>query len=84
MSGKTKKKIKSLRQIIESFTAVCVRRNHGRIDEVAQMPNLIEVQRNPTSSSSRRISLWRSMQGEEVFLLFQSDFSDRAEIDSFL
>ncbi len=72
---------------IESFTGrKRVRRSYGRIDEVAQMPNLIEIQR-----SSYALFLQegvkandREIRGlEEVFTsVFPiKDFSDRAEID---
>ena len=72
---------------IESFTGrKKVRRNFGKIEEVAQMPNLIEVQRQ-----SYELFLQadipveeRLMQGlEEVFAtVFPiKDFADKAEID---
>ena len=72
---------------IESFTGrKRVRRSFGKIDEVAQMPNLIEVQRQ-----SYELFLQadinaddRIMQGlEEVFAtVFPiKDFADKAEID---
>ena len=72
---------------VESFTGrKRIRRSFGRIEEVAQMPNLIEVQRNSyeaflqmeTPADDRKI------QGlEEVFssVFPIKDFSDRAEID---
>ena len=72
---------------IESFTGrKRVRRNFGKIDEVAQMPNLIEVQRR-----SYELFLQdgipaddRKMQGlqEVLSTVFPiKDFSDKAEID---
>ncbi len=72
---------------IESFTGrKRVRRNFGRIREVAQMPNLIEVQRNSYEQFLQmNVSAEdRLMQGlEEVFssVFPIKDFSDRAEID---
>jgi len=72
---------------IESFTGrKKVRRSYGRIDEVSQMPNLIEIQRR-----SYALFLQEGVQAgdreikglEEVFTsVFPiKDFSDRAEID---
>ncbi len=72
---------------IESFTGrKRVRRSFGRIEEIAQMPNLIEIQRNSYEQFlQQEISLEdRKMQGlEEVFssVFPIKDFSDRAEID---
>ncbi len=72
---------------IESFTGkMRVRRNHGRIVEIAQMPNLIEVQRNSYEQFQQKDipADERLMQGlEEVFssVFPIKDFSDRAEID---
>jgi DNA-directed RNA polymerase subunit beta len=72
---------------VESFTGrKRVRRNFGRIEEVAQMPNLIEVQRN---SYEQFLQMeipegGRKIQGlEEVFssVFPIKDFSDKAEID---
>jgi DNA-directed RNA polymerase subunit beta len=72
---------------IESFTGrKRVRRNFGKIDEIAQMPNLIEIQRRSyelfLQAAIRAED--RSLQGlEEVFAtVFPiKDFSDKAEID---
>ena len=72
---------------ISSFTGrKRIRRNFGRIREVAQMPNLIEVQRN-----SYELFLQKDIRAEDRELrglqeVFSSvfpikDFSDRAEID---
>ncbi|MBP7906072.1 MAG: DNA-directed RNA polymerase subunit beta, partial [Alphaproteobacteria bacterium] len=72
---------------ISSFTGrKRIRRNFGRIREVAQMPNLIEVQRN-----SYELFLQKDVRAEDRALrglqeVFSSvfpikDFSDRAEID---
>jgi DNA-directed RNA polymerase subunit beta len=72
---------------IESFTGrKRVRRNFGKIDEIAQMPNLIEIQRRSyelfLQAAIRAED--RTLQGlEEVFAtVFPiKDFSDKAEID---
>ncbi len=91
MSAKTAKKT-TIKQIpaannIESFTGrKRIRRSFGKIDEVAQMPNLIEVQRD---SYEKFLQMGitaddRNLQGlEEVFssVFPIKDFSDRAEID---
>ena len=72
---------------IESFTGrKKVRRNFGKIEEVAQMPNLIEVQRQSYEQFLQAdIPVGdRVLQGlEEVFAtVFPiKDFSDKAEID---
>jgi DNA-directed RNA polymerase subunit beta len=72
---------------VESFTGKKrIRRNFGRIEEVAQMPNLIEVQRNSYEQFLQMeiAATDRNLQGlEEVFAsVFPiKDFSDRAEID---
>ncbi len=72
---------------IESFTGrKKVRRNFGKIEEVAQMPNLIEVQRQSYELFLQAgiSSEDRTMQGlEEVFAtVFPiKDFADKAEID---
>ena len=72
---------------IESFTGrKRVRRNFGRIDEVAQMPNLIEMQyesyarfqQKDISADERDISGLQEVLAS-VFPI--KDFSDRAEID---
>jgi len=72
---------------IESFTGrKRVRRNYGRIDEVAAMPNLIEIQRRSYELFLQEYIAApdREIQGlEEVFssVFPIKDFSDRAEID---
>ena len=72
---------------IESFTGKKrVRRSYGRINEVAQMPNLIEVQRNSYEQFLQAYSAAtdRTLQGlEEVFAsVFPiKDFGERAEFD---
>ena len=72
---------------IESFTGrKRVRRNYGRINEVAEMPNLIEVQRQSYEQFLQAdiAAEERKMQGlEEVFsTVFPiKDFADKAEID---
>jgi DNA-directed RNA polymerase subunit beta len=72
---------------VESFTGrKRIRRNFGRIEEVAQMPNLIEVQRNSYEQFLQMNipATDRASQGlEEVFssVFPIKDFSDRAEID---
>ncbi len=63
-----------------------IRRNYGRINEVAKMPNLIEVQRQSYEAFLQADipASDRPMQGlEEVFsTVFPiKDFSDKAEID---
>ncbi len=85
-SAKTTKNILSSNSV-ESFTGrKRVRRNFGQIEEVAQMPNLIEVQRNSYEHFLQMdvAAAERNLQGlEEVFAsVFPiKDFSDRAEID---
>ncbi|MCB1651454.1 MAG: DNA-directed RNA polymerase subunit beta [Alphaproteobacteria bacterium] len=72
---------------IESFTGrKRVRRNYGRIEEVAEMPNLIEVQRRSYELflQAETPAEDRNLQGlEEVFsTVFPiKDFADKAEID---
>ncbi len=72
---------------IDSFTGrKRVRRSFGKILEVAQMPNLIEVQRNSYEQFLQMAihADERKLQGlEEVFssVFPIKDFSDRAEID---
>ncbi|GJL86250.1 MAG: DNA-directed RNA polymerase subunit beta [Micavibrio sp.] len=72
---------------IESFTGrKRVRRSFGKIEEVAQMPNLIEVQHNSYEQFLQQYIAAgdRDMRGlEEVFssVFPIKDFSDRAEID---
>lgn len=72
---------------IDSFTGrKRVRRNFGRIEEVAQMPNLIEVQRNSYEQFQQKdiLAQDREMRGlQEVFTsVFPiKDFGDKAEID---
>ncbi len=72
---------------VDSFTGrKRIRRNFGRILEVAQMPNLIEVQRNSYEQFLQQFvpAGERALQGlEEVFssVFPIKDFSDRAEID---
>ncbi|MBK6896559.1 MAG: DNA-directed RNA polymerase subunit beta [Alphaproteobacteria bacterium] len=72
---------------ISSFTGrKRIRRNFGRIREVAQMPNLIEVQRNSYELFLQKDvrAEDREMRGlQEVFssVFPIKDFSDRAEID---
>ena len=72
---------------IDSYTGrKRVRRNFGRITEVAPMPNLIEVQRNSYEHFLQKeiIPQDREMSGmQEVFssVFPIKDFSDRAEID---
>jgi DNA-directed RNA polymerase subunit beta len=72
---------------VESFTGrKRVRRNFGRIIEVANMPNLIEVQRNSYEQFLQMHieAELRKLQGlQEVFssVFPIKDFSDRAEID---
>jgi len=72
---------------IESFTGrKRVRRNFGRIDEVAQMPNLIEVQRqsyelflqDDTPADDRKLE---GLQEVLATVFPIKDFSDKAEID---
>jgi DNA-directed RNA polymerase subunit beta len=97
MSAAKSKKIdrkshKSDRQIppannVESYTGrKRIRRNFGRIEEVAQMPNLIEVQKNSYEQFLQMeiAAEERNLQGlQEVFssVFPIKDFSDRAEID---
>jgi len=72
---------------IESFTGrKRVRRNFGKIEEVAQMPNLIEVQRESYEKFLQAIipADDRDMSGLQEVLtsVFPiKDFSDKAEID---
>ncbi|MGB4107389.1 MAG: DNA-directed RNA polymerase subunit beta [Alphaproteobacteria bacterium] len=72
---------------VESFTGrKRIRRSFGRIEEVAQMPNLIEVQRNSYEQFLQMNipASERSGQGlEEVFssVFPIKDFADKAEID---
>jgi DNA-directed RNA polymerase subunit beta len=72
---------------IESYTGKKrVRRNFGRIDEVAQMPNLIELQRESYERFQQKDipASERDIMGlEEVFAsVFPiRDFGDKAEID---
>jgi len=72
---------------IESFTGrKRVRRSFGRIEEVARMPNLIEIQRVSYELFQQKDipAEERKLQGlEEVFssVFPIKDFSDRAEID---
>ncbi len=72
---------------VDSFTGrKRVRRSFGKIREVAQMPNLIEVQRQSYEAflQAEVVADNRKMQGlHEVFssVFPIKDFSDRAEID---
>ncbi|HBR69808.1 MAG TPA: DNA-directed RNA polymerase subunit beta, partial [Rhodospirillaceae bacterium] len=72
---------------IESYTGKKrVRRSFGRIEEIAQMPNLIEVQHNSYEQFLQQgiAPEDRKMQGlQEVYssVFPIKDFSDRAEID---
>ena len=72
---------------IESFTGrKRVRRSFGRIEEVARMPNLIEVQRNSYEQFQQKDTSAdaRDLRGlEEVFssVFPIKDFGDKAEID---
>ena len=72
---------------VDSFTGrKRVRRSFGRIEEVAQMPNLIEVQRNSYEQFLQMNipATERAKQGlEEVFssVFPIKDFADKAEID---
>jgi DNA-directed RNA polymerase subunit beta len=72
---------------VESFTGrKRIRRSFGRIEEVAQMPNLIEVQRNSYEQFLQMNipATERASQGlEEVFssVFPIKDFADKAEID---
>jgi DNA-directed RNA polymerase subunit beta len=72
---------------VESFTGrKRIRRSFGRIEEVAQMPNLIEVQRNSYEQFLQMNipAAERASQGlEEVFssVFPIKDFADKAEID---
>jgi DNA-directed RNA polymerase subunit beta len=84
---KNKGKDNAMSGLVESYTGrKRIRRSFGRIREVADMPNLIEVQRNSYEQFLQMEILpeERRLQGlEEVFssVFPIKDFSDRAEID---